>query len=206
MTDARLKSFADRIERLMDERDAITSDIKDVFLEVKSAGYIPKALRKAIARARADQSKLSEEDAILDIYEAALGRVGKAMAAVHAGATLDEAAKSAGVHKATLARARAVAKSPEIATGNTANTQTEAPSGSLRASEQAPERNDAAGGSSPTIRSATDEELKAQRESWVRGEMAIGSDRDEAAYRAKLRAEDDDLTIPPFLDRRKVAA
>lgn len=35
-----------------------------------------------------------------------------------------------------------------------------------------------------------DEMLKAQRESWVRGEMAMGTDRDEAEYRAALRARD----------------
>jgi predicted Fe-S protein YdhL (DUF1289 family) len=29
--------------------------------------------------------------------------------------------------------------------------------------------------------------LRAQRESWARGEMAIGNDADEAAYRAKLK-------------------
>ena len=33
----------------------------------------------------------------------------------------------------------------------------------------------------------TPDELKAQRESWVRGEMAMGSDKDEAEYRAKVR-------------------
>jgi len=32
----------------------------------------------------------------------------------------------------------------------------------------------------------TEEELKAQRESWVRGEMAIGSDADEIEYRAHI--------------------
>ena len=34
------------------------------------------------------------------------------------------------------------------------------------------------------VRYATDEELRAQRESWVRGEIAIGLDREEAADRA----------------------
>jgi hypothetical protein len=31
---------------------------------------------------------------------------------------------------------------------------------------------------------------KAQQEIWVRGEMGIGSDTDEAAYRAAMRDED----------------
>jgi len=32
----------------------------------------------------------------------------------------------------------------------------------------------------------TPEEEQAQRESWVRGEMAIGTDADEERYRAKI--------------------
>jgi len=33
----------------------------------------------------------------------------------------------------------------------------------------------------------TEAELRAQRDSWVRGEMAIGLDRQEAAFRATLK-------------------
>jgi uncharacterized protein (UPF0335 family) len=116
VTDAKLKSLVDRINRLMDERREISTDISDIFLEAKSAGYIPKALRKVIARMRAKPADLAEEDSLIELYEAALGPVGKAMAAVRAGATLDDAAESNGVHRATLARARAVAKQSENAT------------------------------------------------------------------------------------------
>jgi len=52
MTDGHLKSFFDRINRLMDEKAAISGDIADVFQEVKSAGYVPKVLRTVIRRAR----------------------------------------------------------------------------------------------------------------------------------------------------------
>lgn len=38
----------------------------------------------------------------------------------------------------------------------------------------------------------TQAEREAQRASWVRGELAIGNDRDEGAYRAKMRAEKED--------------
>tara|TARA_R110000822_G_scaffold125139_1_gene259720 strand:- start:14 stop:484 length:471 start_codon:yes stop_codon:yes gene_type:complete len=116
MTDNRLKSIAERIGRLMDERDGIGSDIRDIYAEAKSAGYIPKALRKVITRLRMDPSKLAEDDTLVELYEAALGPVGKAMQAVREGATLDDAAEANGVHRATVARARAVAKSSENAT------------------------------------------------------------------------------------------
>lgn len=116
MSDKRLKSIAERINRLMDERDGIGADIRDIYAEAKGVGYIPKALRKVIARLRMDPAKLAEDDTLVELYEAALGPVGKAMQAVREGATLDDAAKANGVHRATVARARAVAKSSENAT------------------------------------------------------------------------------------------
>lgn len=100
-----LKSLAERIERLMDERDGLGADIRDIFMEAKSAGYVPKVLRKAITRKRMDPSKRDEEDAILELYEGALGAVGKALAAVRAGSTWKEAAADHSVPRATLARA-----------------------------------------------------------------------------------------------------
>ena len=115
---ADLKSIVDRINRVMDERDELTADIRDIYAEAKGRGYIPKALRKVVARLRTDPEKLAEDDALLETYEAALGRVGKAMRAVREGATLDEAAEANGVHRATLARARAVAKQSENATAS----------------------------------------------------------------------------------------
>jgi hypothetical protein len=45
----------------------------------------------------------------------------------------------------------------------------------------------------------TDAELEAQRRSWVRGEMGLGSDADEAAYREALR--DGDAATLDRLDR-----
>lgn len=41
-------------------------------------------------------------------------------------------------------------------------------------------------------RPMTPEDIEAQRQSWVRGEMGMGSDADEAAYRAALEAGDTD--------------
>jgi len=72
MTDAWLKSAADRINRLLDEKQGIGADIADVFLEAKSKGYVPKVLRKAITRQRMEPAKRQEEDSILELYEAAL--------------------------------------------------------------------------------------------------------------------------------------
>jgi hypothetical protein len=43
-----------------------------------------------------------------------------------------------------------------------------------------------------TARPATEEDLRAQRRSYVAGEAAWGSDADEAAYRAALKRGDKD--------------
>ena len=93
MTDARLKSFADRIDRLEEERKAIGGDVRDVYVEVKSAGYNPKALRKVLAdRRRKTDDQLEAE---IERYRAALGVPG---------ATYRGVAEQIGVSKSKLQR------------------------------------------------------------------------------------------------------
>lgn len=114
MTDARLKSLAERINKAMDDRDERAAFIRDLYAEAKGVGYIPKVLRKAIARQRMDASTRAEEDSILDLYDHALGNLGAALGAISKGATWDEAGKIHGVRRATLARAAAVSKHREM--------------------------------------------------------------------------------------------
>lgn len=112
--DNRLKSLADRIDRLMDERDGIQSDIRDIYAEAKSAGYVPKVLRKAITRKRMDQDKRSEEDAILGLYEDALSpSMRRAVAMAAKGATSREIETETGIDHATVARSVALNKKSE---------------------------------------------------------------------------------------------
>lgn len=204
MTDNRLKSLADRIERLMDERDGLASDIRDIFTEAKSAGYVPKVLRKAIMRKRMDASKRDEEDAILELYEGALGAVGKAVAAVRAGSTWKEASEEHDVPRATLARAiKAVSKqrNDTAAEITTAGLDTP-PVGSSELSEghssaapdsdatEAPTKHPRLNALLAKARNhvMTPEEIAAQRASWVRGEAAMGDDADEREYRRRMAA------------------
>ncbi|HVL73806.1 MAG TPA: DUF2312 domain-containing protein, partial [Beijerinckiaceae bacterium] len=46
---AQLKSFIERIERLMEEVKTIQDDIKDVYAEAKGNGFDTKVMRKVIA-------------------------------------------------------------------------------------------------------------------------------------------------------------
>lgn len=68
-----LRAFIERIERLHEDRKAIADDIKEVFAEAKGTGFDTKAM-KVILRLRAqDQAQRQEEEAIIDLYKAALG-------------------------------------------------------------------------------------------------------------------------------------
>jgi uncharacterized protein (UPF0335 family) len=68
-----LRSFIDRIERLEEEKRTIADDIKDVYAEAKSVGFIPKTMKQIIALRKKDADQRAEEDAILETYLIALG-------------------------------------------------------------------------------------------------------------------------------------
>ena len=69
----RLQSFIQRIERLTAERDAITTDIGEVYKESKSAGLDPKIMRKVVALRKLDPDKRAEQDDLLTRYREAAG-------------------------------------------------------------------------------------------------------------------------------------
>ena len=70
-----LKSFINRIERLEEERAALSADIKEVYSEAKGTGFDTKIMRKIISLRRQDRDKRKEEEEILDLYLSALGEV-----------------------------------------------------------------------------------------------------------------------------------
>lgn len=75
VTDGRaaLKSIVERIERLEEEKRAIAEDIKEVYAEAKSKGFVPKIIRKVVALRRQDAHEREEEEALLASYMAAIG-------------------------------------------------------------------------------------------------------------------------------------
>ena len=68
-----LKSIVQRIERLEEEKKTIADDIKEVYAEAKSNGFDTKILRKVISLRKKDVDERQEEEALLDVYLAALG-------------------------------------------------------------------------------------------------------------------------------------
>jgi uncharacterized protein (UPF0335 family) len=68
-----LRAFIERIERLEEEKKALSDDIKDVFAEAKGNGFDVKIMRKIVSIRKQDREKRREEETILDLYLAALG-------------------------------------------------------------------------------------------------------------------------------------
>jgi uncharacterized protein (UPF0335 family) len=70
---AQLKAYIERIEKLEEEKQAIATDIKDVYAEAKSSGYDAPALRAIVKMRKEDASKRQEREALIDTYMNALG-------------------------------------------------------------------------------------------------------------------------------------
>jgi uncharacterized protein (UPF0335 family) len=68
-----LRAFVARIERLEEEKAALTADLRELYAEAKGNGFDVKALRAVIRIRRQDENKRREEVAILDTYLHALG-------------------------------------------------------------------------------------------------------------------------------------
>lgn len=70
---ARLRSYAERLDRLIDDREAVNIDMKEVRAEAKGEGFDTKTLNKLVALMRKDRAKAAEDAAIMHLYAAALG-------------------------------------------------------------------------------------------------------------------------------------
>jgi uncharacterized protein (UPF0335 family) len=72
-TGAELRALIERFERMAAEKQDIADDQKEVMAEAKGRGYDVKVLRQIIARRKRDRDDLAEEQAILELYESAMG-------------------------------------------------------------------------------------------------------------------------------------
>jgi uncharacterized protein (UPF0335 family) len=68
-----LRAFVERIERLGEEKKAISDDIRDVYSEAKANGFDVKALRTIVKLRKIDLAERKEQEAILETYMHALG-------------------------------------------------------------------------------------------------------------------------------------
>ena len=71
-----LKAFVERVERLEEEKKAITDDVRDVYAEAKANGFDVKALRTVVKLRKQDVDERKEQEAVLETYMHALGMLG----------------------------------------------------------------------------------------------------------------------------------
>jgi uncharacterized protein (UPF0335 family) len=68
-----LRSFVERIERLEEEKRALSADVKEVYAELKAQGFDAKIVRAIVRERQLDRAEFQEREALLDIYRSALG-------------------------------------------------------------------------------------------------------------------------------------
>ena len=70
-----LRAVVERIERLEEEKAALTADLREVYAEAKAMGFDVKTLRTVIRLRKQDATERQEQEAILATYLVALGMV-----------------------------------------------------------------------------------------------------------------------------------
>lgn len=68
-----LRAIVERIERLEEEKKEVAEQIKEVYAEAKANGFDAKILRKVVSLRKKPVEERQEEEAVLDLYLAALG-------------------------------------------------------------------------------------------------------------------------------------
>lgn len=69
----RLRSLIERIERLEEEKKALSDDIKDIFAEAKSAGFDVAVMRELLKLRKKEPAEVEDRETLLDAYRRALG-------------------------------------------------------------------------------------------------------------------------------------
>lgn len=68
-----LRQFIEQFEQLEAEKKDVAERQKELMAEAKARGYDTKVMRKVIALRKRDKDDIAEEEAILEMYKAALG-------------------------------------------------------------------------------------------------------------------------------------
>ena len=71
--DDHLRSFIERVERLEEEKAALTADMREIYSEAKGQGFDTKIMRQVVRLRKLDRADLQECEAMLDLYLTALG-------------------------------------------------------------------------------------------------------------------------------------
>ncbi len=75
VSDKHLRAFIERIERMEEEKKAISDDIKEIYAEAKGTGFDTKVLRQIIRIRKQDRAEREHQEALLELYMASLNGV-----------------------------------------------------------------------------------------------------------------------------------
>ena len=73
VTAEELRQFIERYEQLEAEKKDVTEQQKELMAEAKGRGYDTRVMRKVIALRKRKPDDIAEEEAVLEMYKAALG-------------------------------------------------------------------------------------------------------------------------------------
>lgn len=76
-----LRQMIESIERLEEEKKALSGDIRDKYLEAKGLGFDVKVLRQVVRLRKKSETERQEEESILEVYLHALGMLDGSMSA-----------------------------------------------------------------------------------------------------------------------------
>ena len=69
----KLKNLIERIERLEEDKAAVSADLREVYAEAKGEGFDVKIVRKVVRLRKQDAAKRQEEEALVELYISAIG-------------------------------------------------------------------------------------------------------------------------------------
>lgn len=70
---SQLLSIIERIEKLNEEVDSVSADVKEIFNEAKSVGFDPKYIKMLVKLRKLDSDEISERDELIKMYRTAIG-------------------------------------------------------------------------------------------------------------------------------------
>lgn len=81
-TAQRLRQFIERIERLEEDKAALSADVREILAEAKNQGFDPKIMRQILKIRKMDENERDEQESLLDTYLAALDMTNRAQKTV----------------------------------------------------------------------------------------------------------------------------
>lgn len=70
-----LRAFIERVERMNEEKAAISADITEIWAEAKANGFDVRTMKLIVKLRKQDANERMEQQALLDLYMGALGMV-----------------------------------------------------------------------------------------------------------------------------------